>query len=173
MKAMPAVLIAMLVAATGVFAVEDDDDDDADAALAAVVKSAAVTLEQGFAASAGEGVPISGKFEFEVDGAQLSVYTAKGDAYTEVIVDHQNGRVAKVIPIVDGKDLTDARRQLDLMRTAKRSLADATERVLKANAGYRAVSAMPASRDGAPVAKLVVTNGRDWKTLYESLQADQ
>ena len=173
MKAMPAVLIAMLVATTAAFAVDDDDDDDADAALAAVVKSAAVTLEQGFAASAREGVPISGKFEFEVDGAQLSVYTAKGDGYSEVIVDHQNGRVAKVIPIVDGKDLANARRQVEVMRTAQRSLADATERVLKAHEGYRAVSAMPASRDGEPVAKLVVTNGREWKTLYEPLQADQ
>jgi hypothetical protein len=168
------VLIAVFVAASLAFAQQDDDDDE-DAALGGVVKSAPITLEQGFSASMKEGVPISGKFELEVDGAQLSVYTAKGDAFSEVIVDHRTGRIAKVIPIVDGKDLVDARKQMDAMRQADRSLEEVTTRALKSYQGYRAVSATPGRRDGrmdgTPLVKVVLTNGSEWKTVYESLNS--
>jgi hypothetical protein len=168
MRAAAAILIATLVAATPLFA-QDDDDDDEDATLGAVVKSAPVTLEQGFRASNREGPPISGKFEFEVDGAQLSVYTARGDAFSEVIVDHRSGAISKVIPISTGNDLAEAKQQMSVMRGADRSLDDATVAAVKMHPGYRAVSAMPASKNGVPLAKVVLTNGSEWKTVYAPL----
>ena len=169
MRAAAAVLIATLVAATPLLA-QDDDDDDEDAALGAVVKSAPVTLEQGLRASQREGMPISGKFEFEVDGAQLSVYTARGDAFSEVIVDHRSGAIAKVIPISEGNDLAEAKEQMDLMRGAERSLDDAAVAALKTHPGYRAVSATPGRKDGVPLVKIVLTNGAEWATVYEPLK---
>jgi hypothetical protein len=174
MRAATSILIAAL-AITPAFA-EQGDDDDEDAALAALVKNAPVTLAQGFAAAAREGAPISGKFEFEVDGGQLSVYTARGDAFTEVIVDHRSGRIAKVIPITEGDDLVHAKEQMSAMRQAGRSLEEVTTQALAAHAGFRAVSATPGRRDaradGAPVVKLVLTDGTRWETVYEPLDRD-
>lgn len=167
-----AAAVALAVALGSTRALAECDDDDEDAVLGSVVQTAPVTLEQGFQVSTPEGVPISGKFEIEVDGAQLSVYTVKGDAFAEVIVDHRTGRIEKVIPIVDGKDLTDARSQVEVMRQADRPLEAATAHALKSFGGYRAVSAIPGRKDGAPLAKIVLTNGRDWKTVYEPLQAE-
>jgi len=167
---MTGVLFAVLGAGGVALAqMDDDDDDDQDAVLAQVVKDAAVSLEQGFAASAREGMPISGKFEIEVDGAQLSVYTAKGEAFSEVIVDHKSGRIAKVIPITEGNDLVHAREQLVVMKQAQLSLEDAMARTLRMQTGFRTVSATPGRSDGAPAVKLVLTNGKEWKTVYESL----
>ena len=41
---------------------------------------------------------------------------------------------------------------------------------VKTHPGYRAVSARPGSRDGMPLAKIVLTNGKEWQTVYESLK---
>jgi hypothetical protein len=41
------------------------------------------------------GQPISGKFEVEHGKLQLSVYTMKGEPFSEVIVDHTIGRAAR------------------------------------------------------------------------------
>lgn len=169
MRTAATILIAMLVAAPPVLA-RDDDDADEDAALAAVVKKADITLEQGFSASAREGTPISGKFEFETDGAQLSVYTARGDGYSEVIVDHISGAITKVVSITEGKDLVEARQQAEAMRGAEGSLADAALSALKTHQGYRTVSATPGRKDGAVLVKVVLTNGTEWKTVYEPLK---
>ena len=165
-------VLALAVIAGTTLALAEDDDDDEDEVLGRVVQTAPVTLEQGFSASMREGVPISAKFEIEVDGAQLSVYTAKGDAFAEVIIDHRSGRIDKVIPIVEGKDLTEARRQAEVMRQADRPLEVATAHALKSQDGYRAVSAVPGRKDGVPLAKIVLTNGREWKTVYEPLQSE-
>jgi len=174
--AVTSLLVAALAAVSVVFAQQGDDDDD-DAALGAVVTNAQVSLEQGFAASSGEGVPISGKFEIEKEGAQLSVYTARNDAYAEVIVDHRTGRVAKVIPIVDADDLVSAREQMEVMRHAGVSLEQVTANALKTSPGYRAVSVTPGRKDGRagapPLAKIVLTNGREWKTVYEALESGE
>src|SRR5262249_11353738 len=175
--AVGSLLIAALAAVSVAVAQQDDDDDDDDAALGGVVMSAPVSLEKGFAASSGEGVPISGKFEIDKDAAQLSVYTAKNDAYAEVIVDHRTGRVAKVIPIVDGNDLVSAKEQMEVMRHAGLTLEQVTASALKSSPGYRAVSVTPGGKDGKadapPVAKIVLTNGREWKTVYEPLESGE
>src|SRR5215467_13675353 len=79
--------------------------------LAGKMKEAKVSLEKGIAASKSAGTPISAKYEVEDGKLQLSVYTAKGDSFSEVIVDHKTGKVAKTEPITGGDDLTAAKAQ--------------------------------------------------------------
>ncbi len=78
------------------------------AELAKGVGETKVSLAQGLSASAGTGQPISAKFEIDEGKLQLSVYAAKGGKFSEVIVDHNTGKVSKAEPITSGDDLTDA-----------------------------------------------------------------
>jgi len=139
------------------------------AALAAKLKEAKVSLQQGFSASAKSGKPISGKFEVEDGKLQLSVYTAKGDAFSEVIVDHKTGKVVKAEPITSSDDLTAAKAQNDAMAKANTSLSAAVSRALKGNKGYRAVSATPSMKDGHPTADVTLLKGTESKTVSEAL----
>ena len=139
------------------------------AALAAKLKEAKVSLQQGLSASAKSGKPISGKFEVEDGKLQLSVYTAKGDAFSEVIVDHKTGKVVKSEPITSGDDLTAAKTQSEAMAKAKTSLSAAVSRAVKANKGYRAVSAIPSLKDGHPTAEVTLLKGTESKTVSETL----
>ncbi|HYS10800.1 MAG TPA: hypothetical protein VEP66_18825 [Myxococcales bacterium] len=140
------------------------------AALAAKLKEAKVSLQQGFSASAKSGNPISGKFEVEDGKLQLSVYTAKGDGFSEVIVDHKTGKVVKSEPITSGDDLTAAKAQSEAMAKAKTSLSAAVSRAQKANKGYRAVSATPSLKDGRPTADVTLLKGTESKTVSEALE---
>src|SRR5262245_14705670 len=88
-----------------------DAHGKADAALMKALQGVKVSLADGLAASESEGTPISGKFELEEGKLQLSVYTMKGDTFSEVIVDHTTGKVAKVEPITGGEDFTAATAQ--------------------------------------------------------------
>ena len=156
-----------VVAGPAVWAQEYGEKDRA--ALAKNLKAATVSLEKGLTASEREGKPISGKFEVEEGTFQLSVYTMKGDAFEEVIVDHKTGKVAKAEPITGGEDLTAAKAQAEAMAKAKRSLRAAVGEAVKANKGYRAVSAIPALKDGHPVAQVTVAKGDQFKTVSEKL----
>jgi hypothetical protein len=70
------------------------DKDKAE--LATAVSGAKVTLEQGLLESKKNGKPVSAKFEIENGKPQLSVYIVKdGSKYSEVIVDHSSGVIAK------------------------------------------------------------------------------
>jgi hypothetical protein len=139
------------------------------AALASKLKEAKVSLQQGLATSAKYGKPISGKFEVEDGKLQLSVYTAKGDGFSEVIVDHKTGKVVKAEPITSGDDLTAAKAQNEAMANAKTSLSAAVSRTVKENQGYRAVSATPAMKDGHPTAEIKLLKGTESKTASEAL----
>ena len=139
------------------------------AALAAKLKQAKVSLQKGLAASAKRGKPISGKFEIEDGKFQLSVYTAKGDAFSEVIVDHKTGKIVKSEPITSGDDLTAAKAQNDAMAKAKTPLTAAVNRAVKSNKGYRAVSATPSMKDGHPTAEVTLLKGTESKTVSETL----
>src|SRR5215467_6771240 len=79
---------------------ESEEQTDLGTALA----GARVSLAQGFAAAKREGTPISGKYELDKGKLQLSVYTLKDGRFSEVIVDHVTGAVARVVPIEDGQD---------------------------------------------------------------------
>src|SRR5229473_2123661 len=156
-------LIALLTLASATYA------DENSAKLFDAVKSAKVSLETALRASQREGKPISAKYELEDGKLQLSVYTAKGNTFSEVIVDHKTGKVAKAEPITGGDDLTAAKAQNEAMTKAKTSLAVAVSKAVKANKGYKAVSAMPGLKDGHPVADVTLMKGADSKTVSQSL----
>ena len=137
--------------------------------LAGKLKEAKVSLEKGIAAAKAAGTPISAKYEVEDGKLQLSVYTAKGDAFSEVVVDHKTGKVAKTEPITSGDDLTAAKAQNEAMSKAKTSLQEAVSKAVKANKGYKAVSATPSVKDGHSVADVTLMKGAASKTESEQL----
>jgi hypothetical protein len=147
----------------------EKSDDKEHAELAKALKSAKVSLEKGLAASESQGKPISGKFEIEDGKLQLSVYTLKADKFFEVIVDHNSGKVAKTEAITSGDDLKDAKAQKNAMDKAKSSIRAATEKTVKANKGYRAVSVTPSLKEGHPVVDVTLVRGEDFKTVSEKL----
>src|SRR3989475_11870955 len=144
-------------------------DDKEHTELAKALKGVKTSLEKGLSASESQGKPISGKFEVEDGKLQLSVYTMKGDKFSEVIVDHKTGKVAKTEAITGGKDLTAAKAQSEAMAKTKLSLRGATEKAVKENKGFRAVSAMPSLKDGHPVAEITLVKGEEFKTVSEKL----
>jgi hypothetical protein len=144
-------------------------DDKEHAELAKALKDAKISVQRGLTVSAKEGKPISAKYEVEDGKLQLSVYTMKGDKFSEVIVDHKTGKVVKAEPITSGDDLTAAKAQSEAMAKAKRSLDAAASGAVRENKGYRVVSVMPALKDGHPVADVTLLNGTDWKTVSGKL----
>ena len=158
------VLIVWLVFAPGL-----RSQDKSHVELAKAVGEAKVSLEQGLSISAHEGKPISAKFEIEDGKLQLSVYTAKGDSFSEVVVDHTTGKTTKTEPITSGEDFTAAKAQSEAMSKAKRSLREALASALKGSPGFRAVSIFPALKDGHPVAEVSLAKGEEWKTVSEKL----
>ena len=165
--------VALALLAAGIFGVSvgwtQPHDDKERAELMKAMKDAKVSLAQGVTASAKEGKPISGKYEVEDGKLQLSVYTMKGDKFSEVIVDHKTGKVGKAEPITKGDDLKYAKEQSQAMTKAKRTLAAAASDAVKANAGYRAISVMPSMKDDHPVADVTLLKGTEWKTVSEKL----
>src|SRR6266849_10857839 len=139
------------------------------AELAKALRDAKISLQRGLTASTKEGRPISAKYEVEHGKLQLSVYTMKGDKFSEVIVDHKTGKVAKAEPIGKADDLKAAKAQSEAMAKAKRSLEAAAAAAVKENKGFRAVSVMPAMKDDHPVAEVTLVRGTAWKTLSEKL----
>ena len=138
-------------------------------ALAKELKGVKVTLAQGLKAAMSAGKPISAKFEVEDGKLQLSVYTSKDGAFSEVIVDHKTGKVAKTEPITGGDDLTAAKAQSDAMGSAKSTLGDAVKKAEKANKGYRAVSVVPSTKGGPASADVTLMKGADTRTVSEPL----
>jgi hypothetical protein len=139
------------------------------AALAAAMKDATATLQDGLRASEREGTPISGKFEIDDGKLQLSVYTVKGDGFTEVVADPKTGAIKEAETIKDADDLKAAAAQKAAMAKAKVALLTATETALKANAGSRAVSVYPQLQDGSPTAEVTLLEGATFKKVTEKL----
>ena len=137
--------------------------------LAQAVPQATVSLAQAMRASESKGNPISAKFEIEKGGLQLSVYTMNRDQFSEVIVDHWSGAIAKSDAITSGDDLKEAGEQGSAMAKAKVKLASAVDRAVQANAGYLAVEVEPKLEGGRPVAAITLMKGQDVKTVNVSL----
>src|SRR6266567_1702850 len=148
----------------------DDDEDEGNEALIKRLGAAKVTLQQGLTASKQEGQPISGKFEVEEGRFQLSVYTAKGGKFSEVLVDYTSGKVAKVEPITKGDDFTAAQAQIAAMAAAKISLKDAIDKAIGRAAGARAVGVIPSLKDGQPLASVLLFDGQQLKATQQSLE---
>jgi uncharacterized membrane protein YkoI len=162
-----AFLVGWMIAVPLGMAQKTDDAEHAE--LAKALRGAKISLQRGLAASAKEGKPISAKYEVEHGALQLSVYTMKGDKFSEVIVDHKTGRVAKAEPITGGADYTAAKVQSEAMAKAKRSLDAAASEAASENKGYRVVSVMPALKHGHPVADVTLVKGTEWKSVSERL----
>ena len=163
-----AVTFAWLLGGHVVWAQQKGNDKE-HAELAKALKGVKTSLEKGLSASESQGKPISGKFEVEGGKLQLSVYTMKGDKFSEVIVDHATGKVAKTEAITGGGDLAAAKAQSEAMAKAKSSLRAATEKTVKADKEFRAVSIMPSLKDGHPVAEITLVKGDEFKTVSEKL----
>jgi len=168
------IIVLAVLAASPVGALAQSGPGDGRETLARALRGAWLPLESGLAASAGVGTPLSAKYEIDDGAFQLSVYTWKadafsGDSFTEVIVDYSTGGVSRVDSITDGGDLAAAQSQKAALARAKRSLTEATAAAVKANAGYRAVSATPSLDAGAPVAEVTLVKGDDWKVVTERL----
>jgi hypothetical protein len=161
-----AVLAALTLAVSTARAQQPDKEQ---AELAKALNEAKISLQRGLTASTKEGKPISAKYEVEHGQLQLSVYTMKAEKFSEVIVDHKTGKVAKAEPITGGDDLAAAKSQSEAMAKAKRSLEAAASEAVKGNKGFRAVSVMPALKDGHPVADVTLMKGAEWKTVSEKL----
>src|SRR6266403_161126 len=169
---MKAATVAVVVSTVLVFVTAvgwSQQPDKEHAELAKALNDAKIPLQRGLTASAKEGKPISAKYEVEDGKLQLSIYTIKGDKFSEVIVDHKTGKVSKTEAITGGGDLTAAKAQSEAMAKAKSSLRAATEKAVKANKGFRAVSAMPSLKDGHPVAEITLVKGEEFKTVSEKL----
>jgi hypothetical protein len=162
-----AVAVGWLLSGHLVWAQKDEAKEHAE--LAKALSAAKISLQTGLSASGRAGTPISAKYEMEDGKLQLSVYTMKGPAFSEVIVDHTTGKVAKTEAITSGDDLTAAKAQSEAMAKAKRSLRTAADQAAKENKGYRVVSVMPALKEGHPVAEVTLVKGSEFKTVSEQL----
>jgi hypothetical protein len=144
-------------------------DDKEHAELAKMVKDAKISLQRGLTASAREGKPISAKYEMEAGKLQLSVYTMKGENFSEVIIDHKTGKIGKVEAITGGGDFMAAKAQSEAMTKAKRSLDAAASEAVRENKGFSAISVTPTLKDSHPVADVTLVKGTEWKTVPEKL----
>jgi len=160
------VLAAAAVGWGSTLAAQDEHEQEGNqAAVAKAALSARVSLARGLAASASHGQAISAKFEMEESKLQLSVYTATGGKFFEVVVDPNSGAVVKTEPIGEGEDYTAAQSQSAAMAKAKVSLRAAVAQALRGNAGFRAVSVTPSLRDGRAVAEVALAKGEELKTV--------
>ena len=112
---------------------------------------------------------ISAKYEIDNGTFQVSVYTMRGDRFSEVIVDYSVGTIMKVDVITDSGDLAALQGQKETMARAKRTLEAATAEVVRTNPGYRAVSAMPGLHDGRPVVEVILVNDTAWRAVSGDL----
>ena len=165
------VTILSLILLVALHPVSASAEDKEQHELAAALKGAKVTLSQGLAASEAAGTPISAKYELEGGKLQLSVYTQKGGAFSEVLVDYTTGKAAKTEAITSGDDLTAAKAQSAAMAGAKQgALRAATDRAVKANPGYRAVSVVPSAKAGQASAEVTLVKSDSWKTVSEPIR---
>ena len=138
--------------------------------VAKMLPSAKVKLQQALKAAEAKGQPISAKFEMDEGKFQLSVYTAKGEEFSEVLVNYKSGAIAKSEKIDQGEDLANAKAQADAMRNAKKSLRAAVDQAEHEVAGGRAVSVTPTMSDGHAKAEVTVLKAGQYKSIMESLE---
>ena len=163
-----AIQLAALIAAIGLWMTPARAEGDP-AALAAAPKNTSATLQGGLKASEAQGTPISAEFEIEDGKLQLSVYTMKGDSFTEVVADPDTGAIKEAETIKEADDLKEATAQKVAMAKAKVPLLTAAETAVKANAGFRAVSIYPQLQNGNPMAEVTLLQGSAFKKVTEKL----
>lgn len=160
------VVVGALCAFTAAWAEEGGNTP----ALAKAVAGASVTLQQGLAASADQGKPISAKYEMDEGKFQLSVYTEKAGKFSEVVIGHTTGKVAKSEAITSGDDLKEAKEQSHAMAKVKGTLKAAVDQAEHASPGFRAVSVEPEMKSGHAVAEITLVKGSQFKSVSEPLE---
>lgn len=169
--------LSRLILAAGAFALSASllapaqaaDESQERAELAKALTGAKVTLHSGLQTSASQGKPISAKFEVEDGKLQLSIYTVKGDGFSEVVINPTSGKAEAAKTITDKEDLDHATAQKAAMDKAKITLLAAADKALKSNSGYRAVSIFPQMNGDHPVADVTLVRGNAFKTVTEPL----
>jgi len=164
-----AIALVAGTALSGRIARAEDKDDDEGQVSAKDLNNAKVPLEDALKASEAQGTPISAKYELEKGKLQLSVYTAKGDKFSELVVDHKTGKVVKTEAITEGDDLKAAKEQSAAMAKAKDTLRGAVGKAVAANKGFRAVSATPKLDGDHPVAQITLVKGAESHTVTQKL----
>ena len=163
-------LVSIASLAAGLGGSANAAEEHNDPALIKLIGNAKVTLQQGLTASAQQGQPISAKFEVEDGKLQLSVYTAKEGKFSEVIVDHTTGKVAKTEAITEGEDLAAAKSQSAAMAKAKADLKTAVDKAAAQMSGSRAISVIPALKAERAVASVTLLSGEQFKTVEQLLE---
>jgi len=153
----------------GLLVSAQDAQKKAHVELMKALKGVKISLADGLTASERAGTPISGKFELEEGKLQLSVYTMQGDAFSEVIVDHTTGKVAKVEPITSGEDLTAATAQRAALAKATKSLRAVITAALTTHPGAQAVSVIPKVQGDHAVAEITLLEDGGFNTVSEPL----
>ena len=143
--------------------------DDELEAMATALKDTTVTLQDALKAGEREGQPISAQFELDDGKLQISIYTTKGEDFSEVVADPKTGAVVKTAKITDTDELSDAADQKAAMAKAKTSLVAAADAAVKENSGFRAVSIFPDLRDGHAIAEVTLLQGTTAKKVTEKL----
>src|SRR5246127_2692730 len=143
--------------------------DDELEAMAAALKDTTFTLQDGIKAGEREGQPISAQFEIDDGKLQISIYTAKGDDFSEIVADPKSGAIVKTEKITDTDELSDAADQKAAMAKAKTSLMAAADAAVKDNSGFRVVSVFPDLRDGHAIAEVTLLQGTTAKKVTEKL----
>jgi hypothetical protein len=162
-----AVVAASILAIAGLPSWAEDHDDLA--TLAKALPQASLPLEKACKVSEREGKPVSAKYELENGALQLSIYTMKGSRFSELIIDHTSGAVAKEEWITDADDMKAAQAQAAAMAKGKVTLDVAIANAVNGNAGFRAVSATPTLEADRPVAVVILMKGEDVKKVTEKL----
>jgi nanoRNase/pAp phosphatase (c-di-AMP/oligoRNAs hydrolase) len=166
-KTLATILTIGVIGATGSLAWSDEDET---AAVAKYLPTAKVTLQQGLTAAESRGRPISGKFEVDEGHFQLSVYTTQDGKFSEVLVDHNTGKVTKTEAITEGDDLADAKKQTEACGRSKKSLQSAVDKAEQASAGYRAIGVAPKLSGGHAVVVVTLAKGAQLKSVSEPLE---
>jgi uncharacterized membrane protein YkoI len=162
---------ALLLLASIVLSSASRADEAAEqAAVAKQLPSVKISLQQGLTAAASQGQLLSGKFEVDEGHFQLSVYTAQGKKFYEVIVDHRTGKIAKVEPIIAGEDLAEAKSQAVATAQEKLPLKTAIDKAEQSLAGSRAVSVTPELKDGHAVAVVSLLKAGHYTSVSEPLE---
>ena len=168
-RAVPFIVLVAAIGLSGAVGATARAEEGNPAALAAAMKNATATLQGGLRASEAQETPISAKFEVEDGKLQLSVYTMKGDSFTEVVADANTGAIKEAETIKEADDLKEATAQKAAMAKAKVPLLTAAETAVKANAGFRAVSIYPQLQNGNPMAEVTLLQGTAFKKVTEKL----
>jgi hypothetical protein len=168
-KALRWLVLASVVGWVAIGATPAGAQDEDAAAMAAALKDTKLTLQDGIKAGEREGQPISAQFEIDDGKLRLSVYTTKGEDFTEVVADPKTGAVVKAEKITDTDELNDAADQKAAMTKAKVSLVAALDAATKDNAGALPVAIFPDLRDGHPVAEVTLLEGTTPKTVTQKL----